>query len=150
MDSKKKETKILKDLKEKVERLERERDEYLNGWKRSKADLVNFKKDMTDSLVRHTDLAKVEFVREILPIVDALREGERSKIEGLIPIQRLLMSILEREGIEEINPQEGEEFDPELHEATHGKGLVVEECRQKGFSYKSYIIRPAKVVVKET
>lgn len=144
-----KEAKRIEELKEKVELLERERDEYLDGWRRAKADLVNFKKETAESLERFNDMMKVEFTRELMPVIDALHEAERSEIDGLVPIKNLLMSILKNEHIEAIQPAEGDEFDPEVHEATGGTGSIIDRCQQKGFKYKTHVIRPAKVTVRD-
>jgi|SRR3989344_288665 len=132
-----------------IEKMKKERDEYLAGWKRAKADLINFKQETAESLGRFADLAKVECIREFLPVYDALCEAEKNTVEGLLPIKKLYESILSREGVEIICPQSGDYFELERHEAVGGRGTIVDSTRQIGFKYKTYIIRPAKVTVNE-
>jgi len=144
-----KETKNPAKPPEDISKIKKERDEYLAGWQRAKADLINFKKETAESLGTFSDLAKVESIRELLSVYDALCEGEKHSIEGLRPIKSLFEQILQREGIERIEPHVGDALDPTRHESVGGAGEKIEEVRQCGFMYKTYIIRPAKVTVKE-
>ena len=138
-----------KDDSDSLDKLRLERDEYLNGWKRSKADLINFKKETAESLGRFEDLAKVETLRELLPVYDALCEAEKHSIEGTGPLKNLFEQILGREGVKILRPKSGEPFDPLYHEAVSGKGELIDEVRLVGLMYKAHNIRPAKVTVKE-
>lgn len=139
---------IPSELLEKLQKLEKEREEFLEGWKRAKADLINSKRDMADVLGKYGEKAEIRVLEDILPVMDALSEAERVNIEGLVPIKKLLDSILKDKHIKEICPKEGEEFDPKYHEAVSGEGDIVYKCIQNGYMYKSHVIRPAKVAVK--
>lgn len=139
----------IKELQERLLLAEKERDEYLNGWKRAKADLVNFKKETATAIVELSDVARANFIKNLLPILDALEESAKNKIEGLENIRVLVMNILRKEGIKEIEAKAGDKFNPELHEALDGKGTVIQEVLQKGYLYKGKIIRVARVEVRE-
>lgn len=136
-------------LEKELELTQKERDEYLKGWKRAKADLVNFKKETAEAITELAELAKANLVRAILPVIDALEEAEKNNIEGLNNIRDLFMNIAKDEGLEKIIPKKGKDFDPEVHEAIDGEGTVVERVIQAGYRYKGRIVRPAKVSVCE-
>ncbi len=131
-----------------LELAKKERDEYLNGWKRAKADLANFRKETEQTIAELTDILKVKFLRGLLPVLDSLEESSKNKIEGLTEIRSLLKNILVKEGLEEIKVTPGEKFDPEFHESVEGEGDEIDTLVQKGYKYKNYVVRPAKVKVR--
>jgi molecular chaperone GrpE len=132
-----------------LEALRKERDEYLAGWQRAKADLINYKRETAESLAQFTDFAELGFVRKFLPVLDALESGAQAGSADAQTILKLMLEILKNEGVQEINPEEGAAFNPEFHEAIEGAGAHILEVLQKGYQYKKYVIRPAKVRVKE-
>jgi molecular chaperone GrpE len=76
---------------------------------------------------------------------DALREGTRATLQ-------LLSKALEKAGVTEIVPQ-GEQFNPELHEAMvmqpsaeHVPNSIVQVV-QKGYQLNGRLLRPARVIV---
>jgi molecular chaperone GrpE len=76
---------------------------------------------------------------------DALREGTKATLQ-------LLSRALEKAGITEIVPQ-GEQFNPELHEAMvmqpsaeHVPNSIVQVV-QKGYQLNGRLLRPARVIV---
>lgn len=138
----------IKDLQGKLALAEKERDEYLAGWKRAKADLANFKRETTEVIGALADTVRAEFVKLLLPVLDAFDESARNNVEGLKNIFDLLVGILKKEGLEVIVASAGDEFNPEIHEAVDGKGGVIEEVLQKGYKFKEQVIRPTKVKVK--
>jgi len=148
-----------KDPKEDVEKLEQEREEYLNGWKRAKADLSNYKKDELKRLEDIARFANEDIIRDLLNILDsfelALRAMEKSgEVEkGVYLIQNQLEDLLRRRGLEKMDVQEGQLFDPGMHEAVmmmdgppEKEGLVAEEI-EKGYVLNGKIVRPAKVKI---
>ena len=76
---------------------------------------------------------------------DALREGSEATL-------KLLQTVMERFGVEQIDP-EGEPFDPELHEAMTMQPSADAEPNsvltviQKGYTLNGRLLRPARVVV---
>lgn len=145
---------------------QRERDEYLDLAKRTKADFENFRKRMTADLLAATGRGKAEVLRDVLPVLDDLEralqaagldpEGDSDDglAHGVLLVFRSLREALSRHGIEAVDPT-GEKFDPNLHEALSAQpadgvesGVVV-ETMQKGYRLGEQLIRPARVVVAE-
>lgn len=134
-----------KELEEKLALAEKERDEYLNGWKRAKADLINSKKESEDQLKNLSDFVKTDFIRQFLPVLDALELAP--EIEGWRGVKKLVNEVLVKNKVEEIGGL-GDEFDPAYHEAVgEGEGSPgqVVEVMQKGYIINGRVVRPAKV-----
>jgi len=148
-----------KDPKENIEKLSLECEEYLNGWKRAKADLANYKKDELKRLEELVRFANEDIIRDLLNILDsfelALRAMEKSgEVEkGVYLIQNQLEDLLRRRGLEKMDVQEGQLFDPNMHEAvmmidgSKEKGGLVAQEIEKGYALNGKIVRPAKVKV---
>lgn len=145
---------------------QRERDEYLDLAKRTKADFENFRKRMTSEVLAAGARGKAEVIREVLPVLDDLEraiqaagldpEGDSDDglAHGVLLVFRSLREALTRNGIKAVDPT-GERFDPNLHEALSTQpadgaeaGTVVETV-QKGYMLGEQLIRPARVVVAE-
>ena len=60
-----------------IEKLKHERDEYLDGWKRSKADFLNYKKEEGERLQEMEEYVKGGLVVKILPILDNIVRAEK-------------------------------------------------------------------------
>ena len=100
------------------------------------------------------------FGKELLAVRDTLEMGLaaadgasiESLIEGKEATLKMLTTVLQQFGIEEVDP-EGEPFDPELHEAISMQpsesvepGSVVTVV-QKGYTLNGRLLRPAMVIV---
>jgi len=141
------------------EKLKHERDEYLDGWKRAKADFLNYKKEESMRMQIMTEYTERDLLIKILPILDGVeramkeipekqRKGEVYK--GFLQIVSLWQKFLKNQGIEEIEAI-GKQFDPEVHEAVEEvegeeSGVVVEEA-EKGYMKNKRVLRVAKVKV---
>lgn len=110
---------------EEIGKLKSLTEEYLNGWKRAKADYLNLKKDMEKQLAQSSQFAAAATILELLPIADHFKlaldhipEDEKQKewVKGILHIHKEFNDMLKRFGIEMIET-EGKEFNPELHEA---------------------------------
>jgi molecular chaperone GrpE len=145
---------------------QRERDEYLDLAKRTKADFENFRKRMTSDIQAAGARGKGELLREVVPVLDDLEraiqaagldpegDSEDGLAHGVLLVFRSLRDSLGRNGVEAVDPQ-GEKFDPMEHEALSMQpaegvesGTVV-EVMQKGYRLGEQLIRPARVVVSE-
>jgi len=148
------ESKIAK-MREELNACRKEKQEYMDGWQRAKADYVNLLKRIGTDTKASELKGKVGAVEALLPAFDALeRAKEHGEIpEGFLAIARQLESAFAGLGLEEVG-KAGEKFDPALHEAlgqdaaesveTDGTITVVLE---KGWRVGDTIIRPAKVRV---
>jgi molecular chaperone GrpE len=145
---------------------ERQRDEYLDLAKRTKADFENFRKRMTAEVQAATARGKGELLREVVPVLDDLEraiqaagldpegDSEDGLSHGVLLVFRSLRESLGRNGVEAVDPT-GEKFDPTMHEALSTLAVegtepgVVVEVLQKGYRLGEQLIRPARVVVSE-
>ncbi len=145
---------------------QRERDDYLDLAKRTKADFENFRKRMSAEVLAAAGRGKAEVLRDVLPVLDDLEralqaagldpegDSEDGLAHGVLLVFRSLRDALAKNGIEAVDPT-GEKFDPNLHEALSTlaadgveSGTVV-ETMQKGYRLGEQLIRPARVVVAE-
>jgi molecular chaperone GrpE len=140
------------------EEIKKERDEYLAGWQRARADFINYKKEEAGRLKGFMEYAEQGFLYSLLPVVDNLERAEKelqgdkdSKLaEGFFAIGKQLRDILKSHGVVEVEA-EGKAFDPSLHEAIEEvegeKSGFVAEVLEKGYLLKNQLLRPAKVKV---
>ncbi len=157
---------VEKDLDDLLADTQRERDEYLDLAKRTKADFENFRKRMSAEVLAAAGRGKAEVLRDVLPVLDDLEralqaagldpegDSEDALAHGVILVFRSLRESLGKHGIEAVDPT-GEKFDPQVHEALSTQaaegaesGTVV-ETMQKGYMLGEQLIRPARVVVAE-
>ena len=141
---------------EEIEQLKKEKNEYLAGWKRAKADLINYKKEESERQQKWGWVIRAEFASKILPALDSLDRAEQSMKgdKGFVQIAKQLRKAFREQGIEEIKAQ-GDQFNPELHEAVQevqilaagGKAGQVVEVVEKGYAIEGYVLRPAKVKI---
>jgi len=108
------------------------------------------------------------FARDVLSIADNLRralasvdetakaeggEALTTLLDGVSLTERELMNVFTQHGIKQINPEPGEKFDPNLHQAmaeVPGTGLpngTVVQVTQTGFTIGDRLLRPAMVLV---
>jgi molecular chaperone GrpE len=139
---------VPKEVQEELDLACRERDEYLDGWKRAKADLINFKKEAEQDSAARAERAVKKTILSFLPLADALDEAEKTKTDGLENIKKLVADIFKKEGVVEIKAVLGDMFNPEVHEAVGGEGEVIDQVLQKGYMYKDSVLRAVKVMVK--
>jgi molecular chaperone GrpE len=137
---------------------QKERDEYLDLARRTKADFENYRKRVASDLEAAQVRGKISVAREVIDAVDNLEraleaagEGE-GLAEGVTMVLGGLRETLSRNGVEAVDPK-GEKFDPNRHEALSTQpvegaesGTVV-EVLQKGYVLGDQLVRPARVVV---
>ncbi len=136
-----------KEFEEKLSLCEKERDEYLNGWKRAKADLINSKKEWEEKISALGEFIAADVIKNFLPVLDALEAGKDAS--GLDGIKKLFSDTLRKLGLEEAEVL-GHKFDPIYHESvgeSEGPAGEVVEVLQKGYSFKGQVIRPARVKI---
>ena len=71
--------------KEKLKKCEEEREEYLNGWKRARADLINYKRDESERLKEMEGRGADRVVRELITVMDGFEEGVREYYPEAVP-----------------------------------------------------------------
>jgi len=144
-----------------LEECQKQRDEYLAGWQRARADLLNYKKEEMERFEQVLRYAGEEFVLKILPLLDNFNLIESKlpedlkkddNVKGIIRLKNQIEDFLRAQGVEEMETA-GKKFDPNFHEATEmveaqgaESGTVLEEI-QKGYMINNGVLRPAKVKV---
>jgi molecular chaperone GrpE len=129
-----------------------ERDEYLEALQRVKAEFDNFKKRTSRERSELADRANAQLAERLLPVLDACDAAVGHGHGDVEPIYKSLVEILEKQGLERMEPV-GEVFDPNLHEAVmhepgDGGEPVVAETLRTGYLWKAQVLRPAMVKVK--
>src|SRR3989338_5260335 len=80
---------------ETISRLEKEKQEYLDGWKRAKADLINYRKDELKRLEEIARFGTEDMMLDLTLILDsfdlAMRSGTTESNEGVRMIKTQLM-----------------------------------------------------------
>ena len=71
--------KVLTDL----EKLQQLNQEYLDGWKRAKADYINFKRDAEKEKMEIVQFANAGLLLELLPILDNLKTAMKHVPENM-------------------------------------------------------------------
>ena len=152
----------LGQLRARVQELGHENSELKDQYLRKQADFENFRKRMTREKQDAIAYANKQLLLDILQIIDdferAIKSAEESRDfdsfhEGVALIEKQFTSMLERKwGLKRFD-SEGEEFDPQKHEAVmtgedgdHDKPVVLEDY-QKGYFLNDKVLRSAKVKV---
>jgi molecular chaperone GrpE len=142
-------------LTEKLATAEKQRDDYLSGWQRSKADFANYKKE---EMVRLEDIAQYgnkDLIKELLGVLHNfdLAIGSSDGVDkGISLIRSQIEDILKRRGLEKIELKPGDEFDPATAEAMlevesdKPEGTIV-EVMEMGYRLHDKVIKAAKVSV---
>jgi molecular chaperone GrpE len=153
----------IKKLREKIKILEAEKQEYLDLSQRTRADYVNFKKEVDTNRVSERKFATKRFIEELLPVLDSydMAQGNKEAWEkvdqnwriGIEYIFNQFKTVLENEGVTQFG-KIGDTFDPHLHESME-QVLVENEndndkivkVLQNGYKMNDSILRPARVNV---
>ncbi len=155
----------VKKLKEKLKNSEKERMEYLTGWQRAKADLVNARKRDEADRQEFMKFANERLIDGLLPVLESfdMAIGNKEAWEkvdknwrvGVEYIYTQLKKVLADSGLVEINPL-GEKFDINRDEATEYVPVETEADNhkvvavlQKGYTLNGRPMRPPKVKVGE-
>lgn len=135
-------------------------DENWEKYLRAAAELENVRKRAARDVENAHKFALERFTSELLAVCDSLEmglaAGEDADVETLLAGKeatlKQLKTIMERFGVEELDPQ-GEPFDPAMHEAmTLQASADVEPGSvltvfQKGYALNGRLLRPARVIV---
>jgi len=146
-EDKEKKEESLEETKKKLEECQKLKNEYLVGWQRARADLLNYKKEELERLGEILKYADVGVILKILPILDNFETAARQNfplenlsgqekerinqaIQGFLQIKKQLQEFLKSQGVEEIKSV-GEKFDPNLHEVVEGVEPAVASASAK-------------------
>lgn len=155
----------IKKLREKLKKCEAEKMEYLTGWQRAKADLINARKRDEAERTEFSKYANERLIEELLPTLESFDLAMSNKVAwekvdknwrmGVEYIYSQLKKALADAGLDEIDPtgkpfddarDEAAEYVPVDKESDHHKVISVV---QKGYKLNGKDLRPPKVRVGE-
>lgn len=153
----------LKKLRDELKVRTAERDEYLTGWQRAKADLINERKNEEEQRKDLQRFGQEGLLLDLIPVLDSFDMASANKEawekapenwrKGVEYIHSQLLGVLKQYGCEPFDPQR-EAFDPTRHDSIESVPVsekkqdhTVIEVLQKGYLLNDKVIRPAKVKV---
>lgn len=153
----------MQKLTSELEKAKADRQEYLDGWQRCKADSVNAKKEAAQEMQRMTSRAKADVAEDLVPVLDsfdmatgtpAWESIDENWRAGMEQVRNQLLDVLSRHGIERFG-KIGEMYDPHRHEAVQeiedvaGESGSIARILRYGYKSSDRIIRPAQVIIKK-
>ncbi len=157
------------------EKLDRQKmQEYLEGWRRCRADFENYKKRQEEKQKELTRYAAAGVLESLLPVLDNFYaatdcvpadQKDTPWLTGVLFIRQQLEKVLSEHGLEEISVANGDKFDPQIMEAVEEKSSdssekektdktkkdhreqTVKKVVVRGYRINGKILRPARVVV---
>lgn len=144
----------LKKLRERLKKAVEEKQEYLEGWQRARADFANYKREEAGLHRDREERTKAQFVETLLPALDAVHMALRhATSKDLELVQKQLLDSLKAFGVEQFGTA-GEPFDPKVHEALREaptdapeKDHTVLSVERPGYRISEHLVRPAQVSV---
>ena len=135
----------------------------MDGWQRSKAELINFKKEIESSKRGLILFANENLISEIIPVLDSfdiafknkrhLEKVDETWKKGMEYIYTQLINVLKNSGLEIIDPL-GQKFNPTFHHLVgtidtneNEEDNIVLEVLRKGYNLNGKNIRPANVKI---
>ena len=150
----------IKKLREKLKKAIEEKQEYLTGWQKAKAEFINARKRDEESQKEFIKYSNESLVSELFPVLDSFNMAMNNKETwekvdknwrmGVEYIANQLKKVLEEHGLKEIDPI-GQKFDPMRDEAIEdGKESdIITTVIQKGYALNGKIVKAPKVKVGE-
>lgn len=139
----------------------KERDEYLAGWQRAKADFLNYKKDEIQRLQEIAKYQLEDITLELIGVLDnfdlglAALEKQGPVEKGIYMIRTQLLDVLKRRGLSKVEVGPGSTFDPSVMESVADTESeqppgTVAEVIEEGYRLHERIIRPARVKISKS
>jgi len=150
---------LAEELREERSEYEERIDDLESKLTRKQADFQNFKKRQQKKLEQQQARATESLVEDLLPVRDNLaraleQDGDADIREGVEGTLRELDRVLADQGVERIEPEPGEEPDPERHEVlmrveSDRPVGTIEELYRPGYEMGEKVIRTAQVTVSQ-
>ena len=152
----------IESLSEQIEALKTSAADNLDKAVRAQAELDNVRKRTTRDIENAHKYALDKFINELLPVLDSMElginaaenvEDVSSLREGMDLTMKMFCSSLEKSGVNPVDPQKGDKFNPDQHEAVtmqevgNAESGTVITTLQKGYELNGLLIRPAMVIV---
>lgn len=148
----------LAKLREELQSARKERQEYLEGWQRCKADMVNALREKDAAISTARAAGRDTLAVELIPALDAFDMARSSPSwtsvdaawrDGIEYIRSQILSTLKSNGITPFG-EAGEPFDPSRHEIAgdeQGEPGVVVRVVRPGYASGTRILRPAHIII---
>jgi molecular chaperone GrpE len=154
-------------LEAQIDEIAAERDDFRDKFMRALADAENSRKRSERDRREAEQYGGSKLARDMLPVFDNLtraleaageeqRAASAALLEGVELTLRELINVFKKHGIEPIQPEVGEKFDPQLHQAMfeapvpNTKAGDIIQVSQAGFMLHDRLLRPAQVGVSST
>lgn len=147
-----------------LEELKKQCQEYLNGWKRAKADYENLQKQVAKEKEAFIRFANMNLLMGLIPVYNNLKLActhlpKDEWVKGIEQVKKQFEEVLKYNGVEEIIPKKGDKFDPEIYEAVEHTDKTristddpdvrkVSEVVSEGYKLNGKVFVPARVIVK--
>ncbi len=157
--------KTLKKLRADLKQAKKEKEEYLTGWQKERADFANYKKNEETQKSMFSESVRERILSRFLSVMDSFNLAFANKEawekvdpnwrKGVEYIYSQMNNVFEEYGVTPVG-NVGEDFDPNIHESidvvstdkkeeNHKVAVVI----QKGYKLGERVIRPARVNVYE-
>jgi molecular chaperone GrpE len=153
--------KTLKKFRADLKICKKEKEEYLTGWQKERADFINYKKQEDDRKTNFSEAVRERILVKFLSVLDSFdmafaNKESWEKIDenwrrGMEHIYSQMKIIFDEYGVRPVG-EAGESFDPNFHESVEmiptdkkAEDHKVSSVVQKGYKLGERVIRPARV-----
>lgn len=157
--------KTLKKFRADLKVLKKEKEEYLTGWQKERAEFANYRKQEDERKAIFSEAMRERILTRFLSVIDSFNMAFANKEawekvednwrKGVEYIYAQMNGIFEEYGVKPVG-EVGESFDPSIHQSidvveTDRKELEhkVATVIQKGYKLGERVMRPARVNVYE-
>jgi molecular chaperone GrpE len=157
--------KTLKKFRADLKACKAEKEEYLTGWQKERAEFANYRKGEDDRKTMLSESVRERILTRFLSVVDSFNIAFANKEswekvdenwrKGVEYIYSQMNTIFEEYGVKPLG-EEGEIFDPTIHQSIEATPTdnkendhKVSHVIQKGYKLGERVLRPARVNVYE-
>ena len=147
-------------LKEQLSQLRDEKDKWMNKYNQELADVQNLRKEIQRDNQSLLEYRAMPFIEKLVPFLNSMDMAFKSEpkdpavkswMDGIHMSYKQLWQVMAEEGLTEIDPKVGDEFDPawmqSMQTVDGEKDDAVAQVFMKGYKLKNRLVSPAMVVV---
>lgn len=147
-------------LKEQLSQLRDEKDKWMNKYYQELADIQNLRKEIQRDNQSLLEYRAMPFIEKLVPFLNSMDMAFKSEpkdpavkswIDGIHMSYKQLWQVMAEEGLTEIDPKVGDEFDSawmqSMQTVDGEKDDAVAQVFMKGYKLKNRLVSPAMVVV---
>ena len=147
-------------LKEQLSQLRDDKDKWMNKYYQELADVQNLRKEIQRDNQSLLEYRAMPFIEKLVPFMNSMDMAFKSEpkdpavkswIDGIHMAYKQLWQVMAEEGLTEIDPKVGDEFDPawmqSMQTVDGEKDDAVAQVFMKGYKLKNRLVSPAMVVV---